>query len=223
VWHCRKGAEQMLLWWLLLTAVLGGALLLESPASHRFLVAIPPACWLAALAVQALVRALFDWWGQWDEAAVQAYRPYQWAAVAVLALVMVAPDALFYFGPYQATPGLGDPNTEIAHAVGTWLQTELKSTEMVYFMGAPVMFADFPTMTFLGEGFRRNINLFDVEPLPVESPTAVLPPRSGSMHFIIVPTRFDDLAALQRAYPGGQVEQFAGYYADPLFIVYHIE
>ena len=223
VWHGRKGAEQMLLWWLLLAVVLGGALLLESPASHRLLVAIPPACWLAARAVQALVQALFDWWGAWDGEAAGAYRPYQWAAVGVLALVMVAPDALFYFGPYRATPGLGDPNTEIGHAVGTWLQTELTGEETVYFMGAPVMFADFPTITFLGERYRRNVNLLDVEPLPAEAPLAGLPPQAGVMRFVVVPARFNDLSALQQAYPGGRVQQVAGYYADPLFIVYAVD
>ena len=223
LWHGRKGAEQMLIWWVLLTAVLGGVLLLESPSSHRFLVAIPPACWLAALALDGLVRAVLEWWEEWDGEATTAYRPYQWAAVAVLAVVMVAPDALFYFGPYRAAPGLGDPNTEIAHEVGTWLQTELTGTETVYFMGAPVMFADFPTITFLGESFTKGFNLFDVEPLHVDAPAAVLPPRSAAMRFVLIPARLGDLAALQAAYPGGRVEQFAGYYADPLFTVYSVD
>jgi len=88
----------------------------------------------------------------------------------------------------------------------------------VYFYGAPSMYTDFPTIPFLAPSFQRGYNLFDVEPNGERHAA----PTSNQL-YIFLPERADELTQIQTQFPGGEVQTFAGYYADPLFSVYEVK
>lgn len=148
---------------------------------------------------------------------------YKLIALTLLVIAMIVPDMLYYFVDYRTNTNFGDPNTETAHVIGEYLQEELDGSEKVYFLGAPVMYTGFPTITYLGDEFSENINLFNVDPLPADNPAALLPPIDSPTVFIIIPARFTDLGTLISTYPNGTQREFAGFYSNPLFITYEVE
>jgi SAM-dependent methyltransferase len=207
----RQLRYALLLLWFSVTVVVAGALLLDPPASHRLLFAAPAVYLLAALGLVEIVRVA--------TAAVQ--RPLavrqMLALLAGLAVLIAAADLFFYFGPYRAAYRFGDRNTEIADQVAAYLST-LPAGSVVYFHGPPVMYADFPTITFLAPQFRPGENLFNVE-----DPAAALPVQSDALVFIYIPERSAELAETQARLPGGRVQTFPGHLANPLFYAYELQ
>jgi 4-amino-4-deoxy-L-arabinose transferase-like glycosyltransferase len=79
--------------WALLTAILGGFMLLTPPSSSHYVVSIPAVAWLIALPLDALIAR-------------------GWGNVAAVSLgAIMASDLLFYFGVYvpQGAPHLSVP------------------------------------------------------------------------------------------------------------------
>ncbi|MCB0035698.1 MAG: glycosyltransferase family 39 protein, partial [Anaerolineales bacterium] len=252
LFRIKKPQNLLLLLWVLVTAVFAGGLLIESPASHRLLLATPAVMLLAGLALsefgQLLSKALplqsatatttaapqttSDETAEVTETATAEAKPrrgryqtYQFVALALLAVAMVVPDLLFYFASYRQETTFGDPNTEIAHVLGSYMRDELTGDETLYFIAPPAMYVGFPTITFFsGEKFSENVNLFNVEPLASENAAEYLPDLdNNSMIFIVIPSRFSDLGALRVRYPEGTMRQIPGYYNDPLFIIYEVD
>lgn len=208
----RRLQESALLIWLGVTVVFGGALLVDPPASHRLLVAAPAVALLAAIGLTWTWRQLL--------AAAPALRRHSLALVAMMAVLIMAGDVVFYFGTYRQQPHrFGDRNTEVAFEMGRYLEN-LDGEWTAYFHGPPAMYVDFPTISFLASEFRPSQNLYNVfepeEPLPT-------PQQPGdNLIFIYLPERSGEMAHTAQVYPGGQERTFAGVFANPLFYTYEV-
>lgn len=211
--RARSLRYALLVVWVLITAVFGGAFLIELPSSHRLLIAAPALSLLAAVGLATygrfVLRAL-------PPARQERGRAWLLPVLLALALLFVAGEMAFYFGRYPADHNFGDRNTEIADRVSGYLN-DLDGEWSAYFYGPPSMYADFPTFSFLAVEFQRGVNLFDVAP-GEERPLATTP----NLVFILLPESVDDLADIRLQYPDGVSETFAGYYSDPLFHVYTV-
>lgn len=208
----RRLRESVLLLWLGVTMVFGGALLINPPASHRLLIAAPAVALLSALGLMWTWRQLL--------ATVPALRKYSLALVATVAVLIMVGDAVFYFGSYRQQPHrFGDRNTEVAFEMGQYLES-LEGEWTAYFHGPPAMYVDFPTISFLASEFRPSQNLYNVfepeEPLPT-------PQQPGdNLIFIYLPERSGEMAQTAEIYPGGRQRAFAGVFANPLFYTYEV-
>lgn len=195
--------------WLLVTILFAGALMDNPPNSHRLLLAMPAVALLAALGLAYLVQHV------WREAGIE--QRYLLPVLAVIALLLVSADVLFYFGRYRTEHRFSDRNTEVAYEMSRYLNS-LEGDWTAYFYGPPAMFISFPTIPFLTEGYTANSNLFDVN----EPDSALQPASTGSAVFIFLPERAGEAAALQSQYPGGVFRTFEGAYANPLFLSYEV-
>jgi hypothetical protein len=174
-------------------------------------VAAPAVFLLAALGLVEIVRLALAAWERRLEPR------YTLALLAVLALLFAAADVAFYFGPYRTSHRFGDRNTELAYRMAAYLQT-LPEDTVAYFHGPPIMYVDFPTITFLAADYQAGVNLFNVE-----EPAAALPVEGGLLTFIYVPERSSELEDTQERMPGGTVHTFSGFLADPLFYSYEVQ
>ena len=210
--------------WVLVTILLGGALLLSPPSSHRLIIAAPALSLLGAIALTTIVKALL---GSDRETAVDPAASNQTkrfsaptiliTAVVGFALLLALLDLGFYFGPYRSQNHFGDRNTEIADAMAGYLES-LEGEWTAYFYGPPNMYVGFPTLEFLTPSYTANINLFDV----LEPNSALPPAATPNVVHIYLPERQGELTQTQSLFPGGQIETIEGVYANPLFWAYMV-
>ncbi|MEM7335769.1 MAG: glycosyltransferase family 39 protein, partial [Chloroflexota bacterium] len=201
--------------WVVTVMLFAGAFLIDLPNSHRLVMAIPAIMILAAVALdtytQFLLNALPD--------TMQAnFKVYLKPMLIILAVLFIMGDLFFYYGRFRNDIQLGDRNTEIADVMAHYLENQ-DEPATAYFLGAPSMFSDFPTITFIAQSFRRGINLYDVN----IGETAIPAATTDRLLFIILPERATELDGFQVQYPGGTVSSFSGVYGDPLFLVYEVE
>ena len=211
LWRGRQLAYGLLLLWVGLTAVLGGALLIEPVNSYRLLAAAPAIYLLVAVGLAWAGRQL---WRQLD------LPPAYWQPIllGVVAVTAVG-DMGFYFGSYRQQPTrFADRNTEAAHRMADFLNG-LEGEWTVYLHTPPSLYADFPTLPFLAPQFSPNLNLFNVPP-DLNEPIPTAP--TMAVAFIFFPERSSDLNQITGRYPGGWLEQIRGRHADPLFLVYRV-
>jgi hypothetical protein len=207
----RQFRYALLLIWVGITVLFAGALLVDPPASHRLLVAAPAVFLLAALGLVEIVRLALAVWERRPEPRTTL------ALLATVALLFAAADVAFYFGPYRTSHRFGDRNTELAYRMAAYLQT-LPEDTVAYFHGPPIMYVDFPTITFLATDYQAGVNLFNVE-----APAAPLPVEGGLLTFIYVPERSGELEDTRERMPGGTAQTFSGFLADPLFYSYEVQ
>lgn len=196
----------------------GGALLIETPSSHR-LVAVAP--FVSLLAGVGLAQ-IADW--GWALRGERAYgRQWLLPTLLILALLVAASEVWFYNGRYRQSYTFGDRNTEIAYGVADYLNRLDGASWDAYFYGPPSMYVSFPTLPFLAQEFRAGRNLFDVDPAP-EAAAAALPTR-GEMHltFIFLPERAGEIGPVQQQFADGRTYSFPGRHANPLFYVYEVD
>ena len=218
----RKLRYSILVVWIIVTILFAGALLVNPPNSHRYIIAAPAINLLAAIGLVELFSALFK---RADEETLDPAAGVPWyqqkALIIIVPLLIAAAialyDAGYYFGSYRSEHRYGDRNTEIAHGMADYLNT-LEGDWSVYFYGPPSMYVDFPTIPFLATAFQKGDNLFDVV-----DPDSELSLTDSSNHvFIYLPERYDEIAVAKIGFPSGQEKKFDGYYAKPLFHVYEI-
>ena len=138
-------------------------------------------------------------------------------ALAVAAVLTVG-SARYYFGPYQESRVYGSFNAEVSTSIGYYMQ-RLGPDWKQYFIGAPRMWAEFGSATFIA----RNPYYDVVEPLTAP-PTFVDPAYNAA--FIILPERMQELLYIQQAYPNGRLDEAHrdGKADEPLlFYVYVVE
>ncbi|MBK8901561.1 MAG: methyltransferase domain-containing protein [Anaerolineaceae bacterium] len=231
LFRLQQNKYRLLLLWPLVTVIVAGMLVIESPQSHRLVTAVPALALLAAIALVTLGNLILaalrspgespapeevsQWslgWRSWQSPAART-------GMALLALVLLFTlnDLWFYFGRFPTHNQFADTNTEVAYEMANHLN-ELEGEWTAYLFGPPILFIDFPTLPFLLTDFRAGVNLFNVE-----SPEAVQPEApTNNLIFIFLPQREVELAEIQNQYPGGRRQQFDGYYATPLFITYEV-
>lgn len=229
VFRLRQGSYRLLLLWPLLTVIVAGVLVLESPQSHRLVLATPALALLAAVALVTLGNLIMAAWqsprvkaeppdlSQWQPALANWRVPIARTGLVLLALVLLFSlnDLLFYYGRFPTNHQFADTNTEVAYELTTYLN-ELEGEWTAYLYGPPILFIDFPTLPFLLTNFQAGANLFNVESIEAQ----LAPAPTANQIFIFLPQREAELAAVQAQFPGGERKQFDGYYASPLFIVY---
>lgn len=205
---------RMLLVWVLVTIIFGGVLLLELPNSHRLLIATPALALIAAVALVSYGRLLLN--ALPDDLGAR-YGRYLTQTVVVAAILFVVGDVIYYYGRYPNENQFGDPNTEVADRIGHYLADQPNGT--AYFLGPPRIFIDFPTITYLAQSYKGSINLFNVAPNETNFP----PAQSERQLFIILPERAAELDQIRVQYPNGQLREFSGILATPLFFVYEVD
>ncbi len=213
LWGWRQARQAALLIWLATPIIFAAIYLLESPSSHRLLLALPAACLLAAQPLVWLGERLAD--------------GFEWKKGATLAIVLLVAGLIgvwesgFYFGAYRTEHRFADRNSEIGDGVGHYLadlSAETADDWTIYFHGAPSMYATFPTISYLAPAFSPAQNLVDV----LEPTLPALPAEQRNVAFVFVPERSGELSAVREAYPGGFEKAVAGNLANPLFFVYEI-
>ncbi len=190
VLRLREHKYVIALFWLLVPLIFGSALLLESPSSHRLVIALPIVCLLAGAALVELV--------QWLLASLPATagRVDEWLlpVVLVVAALIALNESFFYFGPYRAAHTFADRNTEIAHEIAVYLNTLDSDTTTAYFFGPPNMYISFPTIPFLAPSFTANENLFDV--VGGVEKAVYSPPNTDARTFILLPVRGGEIVSI---------------------------
>lgn len=210
VWQLRQPRHFWLVIWWLVTVVFAGILLLMPPASHRFLVAMPAVCLLAA--------SSFVWLGQKFADSFHLTNR-QWFPILIgLVLLFAINDLSFYFGKYRAGNTFGDRNSEIAARVADYLNSLEGNSWTAYFYGAPNIYIDFPTIPFLTRDFQPDVNLYDA----IEQGVPAIAPNVQNLVFIFTPERAPEITILQAAFPTGELRTFEGKYANPLFYAYEV-
>ncbi len=207
----RQFRYSLLLAWLIVPLIFGSALLLESPSSHRLVIAAPAVSLLAAIGL-AEIGELFASAGD-RESPTPTLLPILLAIAMLFALL----DISFYFGTYRQQHSFADRNTEIANSIAGYLN-DLDPDWTAYFYGPPSMYVGFPNIPFLVQDFTEGYNLFDVNPPENELAPAPTPNRT----FIFLPERSNELEKIRGMFPNGRLQTIAGFHADPLFFVYEV-
>ena len=227
----RQNSYRLLLLWPLLTVIVAGMLVLESPQSHRLLMVTPALALLAAMGlvtlgnlILAALRSsqaegplpdLSQWQPTFASWRTQSAR----AGLVLLSLVLLFAlnDVGFYYGRFPNNNQFADTNTEVAYELATYLN-ELDGDWTAYLYGPPILYIDFPTFPYLLTDFQAGANLFNVD--SIDSP---LPPApTENQIFIFLPQRQGELETIATKFPNGERQQVNGFYASPLFISYEI-
>ena len=193
--------------------VLASALLVDTPQSHRLVIAAPALAILAGIGLGEVGRLALS--GLEGEGKVKG----KWvtAVLLTLALLFAANDAAYYFRQFPQANQYGDRNTEVADKMSRLLQ-ELDGGWTVYLYGPPILYNDFPTFTYLLPNFPADVNFFNV------AEDGVLPPApTPNMAFFYLPERVEELADTQARFGNGRVQTVNGQYGAPLFTVYLVE
>ncbi len=201
----RRAEYGLLLAWIALVIVFGGALLENPPSSARLVLAIPPVAIMVALGAVE-VASLARWaLGRSQAEAV--------AASLVVMTLITCQSAYFYLGRYTPSHVYGGANTEVAHRVGLYLRS-LGPGRYCYFYGAPRIYLGFATIPFLARDLRGSDVL---EPL---SDPAQLPPANGEPVFVLLPERAAEVETVRRRYPAGELREFRDAAGGILFTAY---
>jgi 4-amino-4-deoxy-L-arabinose transferase-like glycosyltransferase len=195
--------------WFFGVIIAGGVLTDNAPSSQRIVSSSIPAMFFVAVALRDIARIFASLTGmpKWGRQAL---------ALAV-AVALVFSSAGYYFGSYQESMVYGSFNGEVSTAIGRYLQ-RLGPEWKQYFFGAPRMWADFGSATFISKSPYYDA----VDPLT--GPPAFVDPAYNAA-FIILPERMADLDFIRRAHPNGELEEVhrnAEADAPLLFTVYTV-
>lgn len=191
----------------LLAAVASNAISQDSPASQRYIMAMP----LVALFVAVpLAQA-----AAWLREQYPRYRTAALASVFALLLLVAAVDINYYFNrAYAGGYVLGGLNTQVATEIAYFLRDKEPADQDVFFFGFPRMgYFSLSTIPFLApEKQAQDV----IEPLI--GPSAL--PLRGPTLFIFLPERLHELEFVRQQAPGGTVQEFRSEAGELLFVVY---
>jgi hypothetical protein len=220
----RQFRYSLLLAWLIVPLIFGSALLLESPSSHRLVIAAPAVSLLAAVGLTGIGEMFEGVKGRKGEGVKNLTpsppHPFTLSFLPVLlaiAMLLALLDISFYFGAYRQQHTFADRNTEIADEMAGYLN-DLGPNWTAYFYGPPNMYVGFPNIPFLVQDFSEGYNLFDVF-----TPEDELPPAPTlNRTFIFLPERSSELEKIRGMFGNGRLQTISGFHADPLFYVYEV-
>jgi hypothetical protein len=179
--------------WFWVTLIIGQVLVVSPWASaYRTLGITPAVCILAAVALVHLADRLFSSWPKISRT----------AAVVIIALALVFEggwNLWNYFGVWAPRNNFPDPESQLASLIGDYMaQQPLNS--MTYMAALP----DYTASGWATIEYLRNSRPFEDIKIPMDQalPTLKFAPRTV---FIFPPERQNELAIVQKAYPGGQV------------------
>jgi hypothetical protein len=194
--------------WIAGTILTGGILLVDPPQSSRYITTAPAVCLLVAIGIVGTTRAVTG--------VLHGSRDVARTVAAVLVAGLVLWSVNFYFREYSPRNTYGFHATEVATAVGRYVDERLAGTS-VYFFGPPFTYLNNGSIRFLAPDL---VGADVLEPLRrVED----LPPARGSMppSFVFLPARLGELSVVRAAYPGGRLHAVLGERdGRPLFYSY---
>jgi len=182
----------MAIWWL--SATIFGGMLVDSPPSSQQLVTLTvPACLLVAWTLRRL--------SQLSLAVIPRLR--EGILLGCAGGLFAALSLRTYFHEYTSKRLFGGPYAELATTVAPELK-QLGAGYTFYLLGAPRMYASFPTLAYLAPSV-------EIRDLPEEVTATLLEDLAQSdrgLVFVVIPQRAQDLTVLQEAFPGGHVQSF---------------
>lgn len=177
----------LLIWWWGVV-ILGGVMTESPPSSQRLTALAVPACVFIALAMSRFVTLAQMWSRRLPSILIYA------AGVGLFA----AASLTTYFSEYTPRRAFGGPYAELATSASSALASANRHPAL-YLVGAPYVFADFPTFRFLAPNvLLQDLNLSLLNASPSDVSFVVRPAR-----FLIVARRLSELSALQRLFPEG--------------------
>jgi 4-amino-4-deoxy-L-arabinose transferase-like glycosyltransferase len=187
-------------------AVAANAVSQDSPASQRYILAIP----LVALFMAVPLAQATAW--------LRAQYPRAQAAVVAAAFTLMALIALvdvnYYFNRVYDNYVLGGLNTVVATEVANFLRDKEPAGQDVYFFGFPRMgYFSLSTIPFLAPD-KNGIDI--IEPLTIPPDFLI----DGPTLFIFLPERLSELELVRQRYPDGAYEEFYSDKGEFLFAVY---
>ena len=197
----------LLLFLPLLAVVASNAISQDSPASQRYILAMPLVALFVALPLGQAVLWLRGQYPRYRAAVVAV-------AFALLALVAVV-DVNYYFNRvYSGGYVLGGLNTQVATEVAYFLRDKEPADQDVFFFGFPRMgYFSLSTIPFLApEKQAQDV----IEPLT--GPSAL--PLRGPTLFIFLPERLHELEFVRQQVPDGTMQEFRNENGELLFVVY---
>lgn len=204
----RHAGVALLLIWVALVVLLGGALLENPPSSPRYVIAIPAVAMLVALGMDDICYRIGALSG--------LPAPASGALAALLALGLAGASARYYLQTYTSAGIYGGPNTHVAYGVARHLQM-LPAPTTCYMLGAPRIYYGFATIPYL----NPDVQGADVlEPL---RSMADVPIASGNTVFVLLPERLPELDAIQARYPEGTLLRHHDAKGQLLFVSYLVE
>ena len=177
-------------WWLSAT-VLGGMLVDSPPASQQLVTLTVPACLFVAWTLRRL--------SQLGLLAIPRLR--EGILLGCTVGLFAAFSLRTYFQDYTPKRLSGGPYAELATAVAPELE-RLGADYAVYLLGAPRMYADFPTLTYLAP----SIQIADLPERMTGALLRDLAVGGQGLAFVIIPQRSDDLLVLQEVFPSGRAQ-----------------
>lgn len=174
--------------WFWAVILFGGILTLNPPANTRMLMTSPPVAILMALGTYKVIEYL------------QKFRIIPERAVApiffVVAFIIAYQNINFYMGEYRTNTYFQDANSEYAMETGL-MAKDLGEDYLIYILGSPRIFSDFPTLSFLTP--KNQHTDFTADTLA----TFTLSPDQ-KVAFFAIPENRHLLEELSQKFPGGE-------------------
>lgn len=192
----------------LLATVASNTFSQESPASQRYVMAVPIVALLMAVPLAELGDWLRQLWPRVRQAAV--------VGVLLVMAVLMAIDLRYYFVEITGRYVLGGWNTEVATEVAYYLREHPIPEQDVYFFGFPRMgYFSLSTIPYLAPRMRGEDIL---EPLTAAPGWVV----DGPSIFMFLPERLNELPFVRERYPNGAYQEFIAPDGNIYFAVYEV-
>lgn len=213
-WQQKKCAALLLApLWVAATVLAGGALLALPPIYPRYILLTPAAALLVGVGIVETIRLVSS------AAGTQAERARLWGMVGIGALLMSA-DLAFYFDPYrQSQLYTNNYNALIGNMAARYLLEEVTgghTPRVYYMMSEHTWLAMFKTTTY----FVPDIAISESGESGEDLPSDLY--RPGGSVFIIEGSRAEELSALQRRFPGGEVTEYRDDRGNLMLVIYHV-
>jgi 4-amino-4-deoxy-L-arabinose transferase-like glycosyltransferase len=204
--HHPDSRSALLVLWLFIIA-LGNALSSIPPVAQRYVAAAPACALVAGFGLHKIAEMLAFLWSP-------LRRIVSVLAYMVLGCIMIG-DLWFYFFDYTPASSLREmtSNGMVAHQFGNFLNDQPANTQVVFF-GVPHLSFDSPALLYLapqikGVNAPEAWNTFDQSQL-----------TSSKIIFVFRPEYRQDIAAVQKDYPGGRLSVEKAWNGDVLYWVY---
>ena len=208
-WRDRRNFLVLLWFWAVI--ITGGMLTESPPSSQRLVIAIPAVALLVAIGLEQTATLAGQLLGT---------KPNRWEnlALGLLVLILAVGSVRFYFFEFTPSRRYGSENGETATMIGHYLH-DLDGDYQAYFFGAPRIYWNFGTMTFLAPDVPGQDVL---EPLDAPPDFAAKGSEDRRAVFLFLPERSGELAWVRQVLPDGRLREFRDAGGRLRFMAYEV-